>query len=312
MLPVGPSADVSSDDISSIISFAGHIGVMWSNQITNMTYFAAHQDGASDQIWLSTAAYTKSSDDHINLKSLEIDGQSRVFAAIKTSYSPERIVLLSCESGNCSAADDWSSTIVYDNNEVHPTRPILLIDQDNRDLYVFSSIRYELGLTKEAIYYKQTDIDTIQFSSDPGVPFIKSVGDQKINDPTSTKQNLNAASGLMVMASDRGTLYYLHNDHYIGDPVADIAVEPPFFDFGNVVLDNSSAKSFSVSNEGDLDLVVNSTELVGEDAGEFAIESGGGAFTLVPGASETIEVSFNPASEGIKNAELRIQSDDPD
>jgi hypothetical protein len=44
------------------------------------------------------------------------------------------------------------------------------------------------------------------------VPFIRSATDLLINDPTSTKQNLNSASGLVVLASDEESFYYFHND----------------------------------------------------------------------------------------------------
>jgi hypothetical protein len=34
----------------------------------------------------------------------------------------------------------------------------------------------------------------------------------QLDDPTSTKQNLNSATGLVVLASDEETFYYFHND----------------------------------------------------------------------------------------------------
>ena len=52
--------------------------------------------------------------------------------------------------------------------------------------------------------------------------------------------------------------------------------------------------------------------LTGTDAGEFGLESGGGASFLVAGASQDIVVFFDPASEGAKGATLLITSDDPD
>jgi hypothetical protein len=43
------------------------------------------------------------------------------------------------------------------------------------------------------------------------VPFIRSATDLDINDPTSTKQNLNGTTDLVVLASDENTTHYFHN-----------------------------------------------------------------------------------------------------
>jgi hypothetical protein len=71
----------------------------------------------------------------------------------------------------------------------------------------------ELQLEHKSINYKKTKLDAIRFDpKDPGVPFIKSTTDLQLDDPTSTKQNLNSATGLVVLASDEETFYYFHND----------------------------------------------------------------------------------------------------
>jgi hypothetical protein len=61
------------------------------------------------------------------------------------------------------------------------------------------------------IYYKTTDINNIQFPLGLGNPFIKSSTDVRINNATSTKQNLNSLTGLVILASDSTTHFYLHN-----------------------------------------------------------------------------------------------------
>jgi hypothetical protein len=205
------AANVTSDDISSIVAFDGKIGVMWSDQNSPKTmYFARHIDGEPDNIWQSTAAYTTSGDDHINLKSLENDGAGNLFAVIKTSNSSALIVLLVCTSGtDCRSFSDWTAYPVYQSSPYRPTRPILLIDTSNRDLYVFTRNNDSSG--NSGIYYKTVDMDNIQFPDGIGVPFIRSATDTGINDPASTKQNVNTATGLVVLASDAGPDYYFHN-----------------------------------------------------------------------------------------------------
>jgi hypothetical protein len=92
----------------------------------------------------------------------------------------------------------------------------------------------------------------------------------------------------------------------------DIAVTPTSHDFGGLLLGDSSSVVFDVVNEGSSDLAVTATTLVGVDAAEFGIVAGGGAATLTPGDTLSVEVSFQPSSLGAKTAALRVVSDDPD
>ncbi|MBX3011387.1 MAG: hypothetical protein KF832_07755, partial [Caldilineaceae bacterium] len=223
VLPVGTAATVDTDDLSSIVAYNGHIGIMWSNQTSGVRmYFAAHADGAGDSAsdWQVVAAYTVSGDDHINLKALHSDAAGNLFAVVKTSFSitsnPPKpyIVVLACTAGDCTAASDWSAHVVFMTNEGNPTRPMLLIDTSNRELYVFTRVRYSGN--NDGIYYKKSSIDNINFPSNAanpniGIPFIKDSTYTGLNDPTSTKQNVNSTTGLVVLASDSSKRYYLHN-----------------------------------------------------------------------------------------------------
>ena len=221
-LPVSGADNITEDDISSIISYNGKIGVMWSNQETLEMHFAIHQDGAGTGVWQGYSAYTNSADDHINLKSLQTDGAGHVYAVIKTSASAALIVLLSCTQNECASPSDWEADIVYD-NDFAPTRPILLLDTQNRRLYVFTRNRDP----DMAIYYKSADMDNIQFEAGIGTPFIKSLDDTHINDPTSTKQDVNGATGIVVLASDSSSKYYFHNYLSLGQPPTDTPTVTP-------------------------------------------------------------------------------------
>ena len=59
-------------------------------------------------------------------------------------------------------------------------------------------------------------MDTIAFPSGHGELFIKNTLDAKLNNPTSTKQNVNSTTGLVVLASDQNTRRYLHNVDSLG------------------------------------------------------------------------------------------------
>jgi hypothetical protein len=94
--------------------------------------------------------------------------------------------------------------------------------------------------------------------------------------------------------------------------IPDISVSPASADYGDIELGDNATESFVVTNTGSADLAVSSTSLTGTNAGEFAIISGGGSFTLIPGANRTISVRFTPSSAGAKVAALTISSNDPD
>jgi hypothetical protein len=95
----------------------------------------------------------------------------------------------------------------------------------------------------------------------------------------------------------------------------DIAVNTASLDFGSALLGTADTLAILVSNEGTADLIINinGTTLLGENAEEFAIVSGGAPFTVAPsGEPQEIKVSFNPTTTGFKAAQLRIDSNDPD
>ncbi|HHS14428.1 MAG TPA: hypothetical protein ENN03_11780, partial [bacterium] len=63
----------------------------------------------------------------------------------------------------------------------------------------------------------------------------------------------------------------------------DIDISPASHDYGDVMLGQSSSRSFTVENKGGENLHITATELTGTHAADFGITSGGGARTLPPG-----------------------------
>ncbi|MFL5800954.1 MAG: hypothetical protein ACJ8CR_04355 [Roseiflexaceae bacterium] len=228
VLPVSGASNLKSDDISSIITFdrgtaSPKVGVLWSNQNDKKMYFAIHLDGMNEAVWAGFGVYVNTSDspsaadDHINIK-LQSDGVG-VYAVTKTSNSGTQplIILHSCPSA-CSSAGSWTHTTVYRRDENH-TRAILLLDTTHRKVNIFSTTPETGG----NIYRVVFDIDTLSSSSVPESKtlFIQNAPDTKLNNSTSTKQTVNSTTGLVVLASDEGTRYYLHNyDALSGAPPA--------------------------------------------------------------------------------------------
>src|SRR5262249_24256379 len=220
-LPVTGASSLTSDDISANIAFdtttaSPKIGVLWSNQATRTVYFASHMDSdPNDQNWTGfpiynteSTQYPAAADDHINIK-LQGDGKG-VYAVTKTSNSNSAaplIVMLSV-SVNCAAPGGWKNTEVYKRGD-NQTRAILLIDTSHSELNVFSAT--ESG---GSVYRKKSPIINPSFPPGLGDQFVfikKTTNDPKINNPTSTKQNVDSTTGLVVLASDTTSNYYLHN-----------------------------------------------------------------------------------------------------
>jgi hypothetical protein len=201
--------NLSSDDISAIVAFDdGHgaaVGVMWSNQNDAKQHFAVHRAGQGDGTWTQETALsgTGEADDHINLKTYA----GRVFAVVKTSQDDgggtgsTPLIKLLVRSTSGSWSNYRVATISEDN-----TRPITMLEIDPADqkLYVFMTLG--VGATAHGIAYKQTFVSNINFPSTSTV-FIQGSNGEVINDATSTKQNADDTSGIVVMASD-GARYW--------------------------------------------------------------------------------------------------------
>ena len=217
VIPTTGAANLSSDDISTLVAYNGKIGVLWSNQNTSTVYFASHDDGAADNAWALNPALSGPSyaDDHLNIKSLQADASGQVFAAVKTSLndvnpsnSQQPLILLLILDGQGAWQRRTFSTVA--DNE---TRPIVLLDPGHRDLYIFTAAPCCSG---GVVYYKKTSIDDPNFGTGRGTVFMQSATSTHLNNVTSTKQPLDSATGLLVLAGDDHSHFYHHNKIDLG------------------------------------------------------------------------------------------------
>ena len=215
-----PVADpnVTSDDISSVITMRGKIGVMWSDQLSQSFRFVTHIDGGPDTAagWgpLETPlAGTRLADDHINIKNIIADDDGRLFAAIKTSLGDDAsdpstgTLIALVERSNAGV---WTSHTFGTVADGH-TRPTVLLDETNRQIYVFATAPIGGG----SIYYKSSPLSNISFPPGRGTKFL-TWPNARIDSATSTKQPVNAASGMVVLASDAPAFRYYHAEMSLG------------------------------------------------------------------------------------------------
>ena len=184
-------------------------------------HFAYHRDSDPDTVWQPIESiYTAmcAADDHINLKSLQADASGTIFAAVKTSFGDS-----GCGGGSSRRTDQPGGAQTQQHLESghlrlpsdDHTRPVVLLDTTNRKVYMFATSPTACG----TIYMKSTSMDNPSFPAGKGTPFIKSATYNCINNATSTKQTVDASTGLVVLASDERKLMYLHNYLDLGSTI---------------------------------------------------------------------------------------------
>ena len=230
-------SNVSVDDISAVIAFGGKVGVMWSRQVGDATdgmYWSYREDSATSRTaWTAPVAAVlgqRSGDDHMNLKWLDSSG-GRVFAAIKTSFtssSQPLIQLLALDTATAKWAAHTIATVAE-----CPNRVMVLIDESTQMLRTFATYpKSGTGATNAgvctssggAIYEKSAPV------SNPGglATATKTLrimdADQYVHNVTSTKQNLNSSTGLLLLADVNATSRYWH---YYERPAGGSDTTPP-------------------------------------------------------------------------------------
>lgn len=211
-LPVPQAENLLPDDVSSVVAYDGHVGVMWSNRAAGAVYWASLAAGlAGDADWTVTAAVQGSAlaDSRIDLLALRNDPVGHVVAAVKTARGlvpnpntddPQVLVLVLGDDGT------WARYVESTVGE-NLGSPMLALDQDHRMLYVFTSGPCCSGGT---IYYKRTSLDAIRFGPGPGTPIIRRGDGSALNGPTTAKQAVTQESGLLAVASDAKAGIYMH------------------------------------------------------------------------------------------------------
>ena len=196
----GANTSVTADDIAALVASNGMVGVVWSNQSDGTFYYAIHADGASATKWSAGVAArgTNFADDHISLKALQADPAGNLFAVVKTSLNtpnePNIVVLVGRRQSGGRLS--WKRVSVS-NGAQGQTRPILLLDTTNRHMYVITAD--ESGGN---IYYKVGNLDNPSFDpATKGTLFMSRSSYPFLNNPTSTKQNVTAATDIVVLAS---------------------------------------------------------------------------------------------------------------
>jgi hypothetical protein len=214
----GPGTTVTTDDISSLVRFGSHIGVMWSNQVDGHFYFSVHDDGAGDSAWSTAVAPTGMlADDHVNLKA---DAAGRVYAAVKAEGTakgkPLNMLLVRSTGGT------WSSVTFGMGSDSH-TRPIVVLDEQVGVIHMLATCPQPprtSGQSGGDICEKTASMANPSFAPGIGTAVIREAGTPDMNDVTSTKQDVDAGSGLVALASNATSRTYWHMQEALPAPSA--------------------------------------------------------------------------------------------
>lgn len=213
--PPVTGAEAATDQVG-MVAVAGEVVLLWSNQNDEAIYSTSHRDGGPDDAWARATTVVSGlaiADNHVNIKALP-DG--RLFAAAKTSLDTvpdnqpgwDQILVLHGTSA------EWSSDQFGQIRDKH-TRPIVVLDTEHDELLVFATSPSGGG----AIYMKHAPFDDVRFPVGRGVPVLATTEGAGINDGTSTKQPVDATTGVVVLAADDDSGHYVHMAASLGGPV---------------------------------------------------------------------------------------------
>jgi hypothetical protein len=210
-IPVPEAHDITTDDISAVVAYDGHVGIMWSDQTDGAMYFGSHRNGDPDAAWSVTGAIEGPAlaDNHMSLKRLHDDPAGLVLATVKTSRNdvldatPQDALIVLVVLRRDGSWERHTIGTVKENQ----TRPLLAVDSDHRELYVYTSAPCCSGGT---IYRTSSSLDAIDFQPGLGQVVIRRGRASELNNPTSTKQLVNGQTGLLVVSADDRSNYYLH------------------------------------------------------------------------------------------------------
>ncbi|QYG92237.1 DNRLRE domain-containing protein [Iamia sp. SCSIO 61187] len=212
-LPVAGS-NASSDDISAVVAHrSDRIGILWSNQDDETMSFAYHLNSSAPGTWSAREiAYSGAgaADDHIDFAAVQ-DVGGRVLAAVKTSRSGSSVLTHLLDRD--PATGTWSSHTYGLGSDNH-TRPIAVVDSEHQRVHMFAT----RGQAGGSIYEKSAPLSAIDFPSGPGTPVLTDASSADINNPTSTKQTVSSATGLVVLATNDSTRRYWTHYDPLGGP----------------------------------------------------------------------------------------------
>ena len=96
----------------------------------------------------------------------------------------------------------------------------------------------------------------------------------------------------------------------VAAPAPPVVVAPVEIDFESVAVDTQATRLVTITNPGDVDLVITEFRVESDADGSFAVLTGG-PLTVAPGATVSVAVAFAPKKVGAVAARLVAKTDSP-
>jgi hypothetical protein len=216
-----PIAGADGDVRAAALTADGTVLTLVWNRVADETLqVGQHADGADPATWTTDStpvAGLRDAPGGLSARTVATDGGSRLFVAFETapdrspnanSLAPGAIVMVHDSAGT------WTN-VQLGRVKDHLVSPILVVD-DGRDLLVAVASVASSG----TIVYKQSPLDRVSFESGRGTDLIVSSTDPSLQNPTSTKQAVDLAAGVVVLGADDGTGHYVHGLLATASPIA--------------------------------------------------------------------------------------------
>ena len=186
------------------------VTLAWNPVGDDALQIAQHIDGAAPAAWTTdstTVAGLRDAPGGLSIRTVMGGTGSRLFVAFETapdrsananSLAPGAIVMVRDSDGA------WSN-VQLGRVKDHLTSPILIVDESHATLVAVAFVP-----SSGAIVYKQSPLDKVSFESGRGGDLIASSTDPNLQNPTSTKQEVDLTAGVVVLGADDGTGHYAH------------------------------------------------------------------------------------------------------
>lgn len=245
----------------------------------------------SNRIYAATSnGVYKSTDGALNWTHLSTLGNRHIEALVIDPAQPDHLIAGELFGGIWISQDDgesWTGPHTDGFNSSNPYISTLAADPLNAGI-VFAGDLYSGTYRSLDSGYTWSPFPDIQMT---GLA-IRAVKDMDIN-----------ATAIFVATQGGGVFRYW---------LADLLPDPLSGDFDSINLGSSANQNFTVTNTGDVDLLLGSLSITGPDAFEFSIQNDRcSGQTLSPNSSCTSGVLFSPTSAVEKRANLEIPSNDP-
>jgi hypothetical protein len=189
----------------ALATLGTRIAVIWTRPTEDAVFSAWNDITGPDDIWQQSPdvplAGLNLGADNLSVVADRSPGAERLFLAVRTSadlapyggrLDPQVVVIE-------LAPDTSPKTYLVGRVDDQLAGPIALLNTQARQLYIVAVAPKGGG----AIYYKSASLDRISFPSGPG-PLLVAADEQhpRLGKPTSTKQALDDASGMVVAGTD--------------------------------------------------------------------------------------------------------------